>query len=182
MGLKGTYSKINTVLYYISRVKVTPTDSPEFKVSFEPQNWQDSAELPLYYILTQSPSANISLLSTSSFTQTVMSHFFRPLLLSGGVLKLSRNQDSMETEKEWEVLISTEGFNQDVWLLSIRLSDPMHFVLSACNHIAGIMQIQVYTETKHECCILLYCHEFNLIHDIFWCSLVIGPKNPLWLT
>ena len=28
MGLKGTYSKINTVLYYISRVKVTPTDSP----------------------------------------------------------------------------------------------------------------------------------------------------------
>ena len=124
----------------------------------------------------------ITYLGLKSHGCTPKSHFFRPLLLSGGVLKLSRNQDSMETEKEWEVLISTEGFNQDVWLLSIRLSDPMHFVPSACNHIAGIMQIQVYTETKHECCILLYCHEFNRIHDIFWCSLVIGTKNPLWLT
>ena len=38
MGLKGTYSKINTVLYYVSRVKITPTDSPQFKVSFEPRN------------------------------------------------------------------------------------------------------------------------------------------------
>ena len=58
--------KSTTVLCYISRVKVTPTDSPEFKVSFDPRNWQDSAELSLHYKLTQSPSANISLQSSSS--------------------------------------------------------------------------------------------------------------------
>ena len=59
----------------------------------------------------------ITYLGLKSHGCTPKSHFFRPLLLSGGVLKLSRNQDSMETEREWEVLIFTEGFDQDIFNL-----------------------------------------------------------------